>query len=33
MGIDWMRRRDDIAESVPPYMTELVGRQVLAQWT
>lgn len=33
MGIDWMRNRDDVADSVPPYMTAEVGRQVLAQWT
>lgn len=31
MGIDWMTRRDDIAESVPPYMTHHIGNQVLAQ--
>jgi DNA (cytosine-5)-methyltransferase 1 len=31
MAIDWMRDRDDVAEAIPPYMTELIGRQVLAQ--
>lgn len=31
MQIDWMRDRDDVAEAVPPYMTETIGRQVLAQ--
>ncbi len=31
MGIDWMSRREDIAESVPPYMTSFLGLQVLAQ--
>jgi len=31
MGIDWMRDRDDVAEAIPPYFTEYLGRQVLAQ--
>lgn len=31
MGIDWMRNRDDIKESIPPYMTRFLGQQVLAQ--
>jgi DNA (cytosine-5)-methyltransferase 1 len=31
MAIDWMSRRDDVAESVPPYMTKFLGTQVLAQ--
>jgi DNA (cytosine-5)-methyltransferase 1 len=31
MAIDWMRNRDDVAEAVPPYMTAMLGRQVLAQ--
>ncbi len=31
MGIDWMSRREDVAESVPPYMTRFLGEQVLAQ--
>jgi DNA (cytosine-5)-methyltransferase 1 len=31
MGIDWMHDRESVAESIPPYMTELVGRQVQAQ--
>lgn len=31
MAIDWMRDRDDVAEAIPPYMTEEIGRQVLAQ--
>ena len=31
MGIDWMKSRDTVVESVPPYMTLEVGRQVLAQ--
>ncbi len=31
MAIDWMRNRDDVAEAIPPYMTQEIGRQVLAQ--
>lgn len=31
MGIDWMSKREDIAESVPPYMTRYVGNQVRKQ--
>jgi DNA (cytosine-5)-methyltransferase 1 len=31
MAIDWMSRRDDVAEAVPPYMTEMLGTQVLRQ--
>ncbi len=31
MGIDWMTRREDVAEAVPPYMTQFLGRQVLEQ--
>lgn len=31
MAIDWMRNRDDVAEAIPPYFTEYLGRQVLAQ--
>lgn len=28
MDIDWMRR-DELAESIPPYFTEYIGRQLL----
>jgi DNA (cytosine-5)-methyltransferase 1 len=28
MRIDWCSRRDDVAEAVPPYMTEWIGRQL-----
>lgn len=31
MDIDWMRRREDVAESVPPYFTQHIGTQVLQQ--
>lgn len=31
MAIDWMGNRDDVAEAIPPYFTEFLGRQVLAQ--
>lgn len=31
MAIDWMSNRDDVAEAIPPYMTEEVGRQVIRQ--
>lgn len=31
MAIDWMRNRDNVAEAIPPYMTEFLGRQILAQ--
>jgi DNA (cytosine-5)-methyltransferase 1 len=31
MAIDWMDNRDDVAESVPPYMAHHVGGQVLTQ--
>lgn len=31
MAIDWIRKREDIAEAIPPYMALEVGRQVLAQ--
>jgi DNA (cytosine-5)-methyltransferase 1 len=31
MAIDWMRRRDDVKEAIPPYMTEYLGRQILEQ--
>jgi DNA (cytosine-5)-methyltransferase 1 len=29
MGIDWMTRRDDIAQAIPPPYTEYLGRQLL----
>lgn len=29
MGIDWMTRRDDIAQAIPPAYTEFLGRQLL----
>jgi DNA (cytosine-5)-methyltransferase 1 len=29
MGIDWMTRRDDIAQAIPPPYTEFLGRQLL----
>jgi DNA (cytosine-5)-methyltransferase 1 len=28
MRIDWMSRREDVAEAVAPYMTEWIGRQL-----
>jgi DNA (cytosine-5)-methyltransferase 1 len=28
MGIDWMRNREDVAEAIPPYFTEWIGRQL-----
>jgi DNA (cytosine-5)-methyltransferase 1 len=31
MGIDWMTNREDIKESIPPYMSRYIGQQVLAQ--
>lgn len=31
MDITWMHNRDDVAESVPPYMTSFIGLQVLKQ--
>jgi len=30
MGIDWMTDRHDLAEAIPPAMTEWVGRHLLA---
>jgi DNA (cytosine-5)-methyltransferase 1 len=29
MGIDWMTRRDDIGQAIPPSYTEYLGRQLL----
>lgn len=29
MGIDWMTRRDDISQAIPPAYTEFLGRQLL----
>jgi len=31
MSINWMTRRDDVKEAIPPYFTEEIGRQVLQQ--
>lgn len=31
MQIDWMTRRDDVKEAVPPYMTHHIGTQIRAQ--
>ena len=28
MEIDWMRRREDVAEAIPPYLARWVGEQV-----
>jgi DNA (cytosine-5)-methyltransferase 1 len=33
MGINWMAKRDNVAEALPPYMTKLVGDQVMTQLT
>ena len=30
MEIDWMRQREDVAEAIPPYFTEWIGRQLPA---
>ena len=30
MGIDWMRRREDIADAIPPAYTEYIGHQLIA---
>jgi DNA (cytosine-5)-methyltransferase 1 len=30
MGIDWMKSRDELSESIPPAYTEYVGRQLIA---
>lgn len=32
MGIDWMTR-DELAESIPPYYTEYIGRHLIARLT
>lgn len=29
MGIDWMTRWDDLADAIPPVMTEFIGSQLL----
>lgn len=31
MEIDWMSKRDHIAEAIPPYMTKFIGQQVITQ--
>jgi DNA (cytosine-5)-methyltransferase 1 len=31
LGIDWMTRWDDLADSIPPAFTEHIGSQILAQ--
>jgi DNA (cytosine-5)-methyltransferase 1 len=31
MGIDWMTRWEDLADAIPPAMTEHIGMQLLAQ--
>jgi hypothetical protein len=32
MAINWMTRKE-LAEAIPPYYTEWIGRQVMAQIT
>jgi hypothetical protein len=29
MGIDWMTRWDDLADAIPPAMTEFLGIQLV----
>lgn len=31
MGIEWMTRWEDLADAIPPAMTEFIGRQLLDQ--
>lgn len=31
MGIDWMRRREELAQAIPPAYTEFIGRQLLSR--
>lgn len=31
MGIDWMKTRKELAESIPPTYTEYIGRQIIDQ--
>jgi hypothetical protein len=30
MGIDWMHRKHDLAEAIPPAYAEYIGRQLMA---
>jgi DNA (cytosine-5)-methyltransferase 1 len=31
MGIDWMKRRSELAQAIPPAFTKFIGRQLLRQ--
>lgn len=32
MGIDWMTRREDLANAVPPAYTKLIGTEAIRRW-